>query len=125
MNHTAAFIAGSIGRNLLALAAGWVLLFICIQTGEHLHLPHLGDALAVGGAALAVWIAFRLRALASMVFIAADGVLFAAEGFCHAVFTYKTVQTGPVHLAVFLASLCGVLAGVFLAPRLVALRAGS
>lgn len=122
MNHNTATIASSIGRNLLTLAVGWVLLFIGVQTGQHLDLPHLGDALAVIGSALALWLAFRLHAIVGIVLIATVGVDIAVEGLAHAVFTYKTVQTGPVHLAIMLASLFGVLAGMFLSPRIATLR---
>lgn len=112
-----------IGRNLLAIALFLALYKIAARTGGAIGIPEIESALEVAAAVLAVWLAFRLAAVVGVAFAGTLAVTLAVEFLYHAIFGYRTVQTGPVHMAVLTASLVGLLLGVFAAPRVAALRA--
>jgi hypothetical protein len=110
-------VAARAGRNLAALAVFFAVFFVAARVSQRFDSPPLQNSFEVLTSAVALWIAWRLRAGVASVLIGGFGLFFIVEFAFHLIFGYHAVQSGPTHLAIMFASILGVAAGALSLPR--------
>jgi hypothetical protein len=112
-------ILDRIGINVVAFAAFWATAFLFGRAGDAMTTTWVGQA---GGILVAnllgVGIARRLNARVTMLVLSVTAIAQTAEFVLHLIYGIGSVQSGPTHLAVMLASLLGVGAGVVASHRI-------
>jgi hypothetical protein len=118
-------VAARAGINVAALAIFFAVFFIAAPVTRRFDSAPLVNSFEVLTSAVALWIAWRLRAGVASVLIGGFGLFFTVEFAFHLIFGYHAVQSGPTHLAIMFASILGVAAGALSLPRFANLRSST
>jgi hypothetical protein len=111
-------VAGSLGRNVVALVLYWLTGLTLVQIGERLlggwPASTLGELMAL---VLGVVLALRLGAKVTAYFLTAMTAYSASLNAIHLYYGIRAAQGAPTHLAVIGAGLIGVMLGALLATH--------
>jgi hypothetical protein len=107
-----------VGRNLLAAAISWLLMFFFVQLGQRgiggWFAPSLGQAI---GCVAGVGVALALRARLVALLAAGFAAFSLSELVAHGYYGIRAVQGAPTLFAVMGAGVLGVTLGMLLASR--------
>ena len=114
-------IIDRVGMNVVAFAAFWAIGVIFGRAGDAMTTSWIGESAGILVAnIIGVAIARRLNARVTTLVLSVTAIAQAAEFVLHLIYGIKSVQSGPTHFAVMLASLLGVAVGAIASRRRVA-----
>lgn len=112
-------IAIHIVRNVLVLAAFWLISFGLMQIAQRLFTAWQAAEIAqILGCGAGVFLAMRLRAPVAALLLAGQAAFSLSEFAMHSTYSIRAVQGAPTHFAVMIAATLGVVFGALLVARM-------